>query len=68
MFLSVVIIPIYLLAILAMFYMDSFSKALLFLGYLLSATFVLFLFISYPFPSAVSICCFMGMFAVKLKV
>jgi len=68
MFLLEVIIPIYLLAIIAMFYMDSFYKACLFMAFLLTVTFVLFLFISYPFPSAISVCCFMGMFAVKMKV
>ncbi|MCX2583322.1 MULTISPECIES: hypothetical protein [unclassified Pedobacter] len=55
MFLIVISIPIYTLAIVAMFYMDTFFKALMFLVLLLAVTFILFLFIDYPLPSALSV-------------
>lgn len=55
MFLIVISIPIYTLAIVAMFYMDTFFKALMFLVLLLAVTFILFLFIDYPVPSALSV-------------
>ncbi len=42
MFIAAVIIPIYLLAIVAMCYMDSAFKAMMFFIMLLVATFVLF--------------------------
>ncbi|TCD00745.1 hypothetical protein EZ449_19795 [Pedobacter frigidisoli] len=67
MFLAIVIIPIYLLAIVAMFYMGSFTKALMFFGMLLIATFVLFLFINHPSSSAMAVISIMALFAFKLK-
>jgi|GEM_PF-855157 len=67
MFLAVVIIPIYILAIISMCFMDSWHKALMFFLMLLIATFVLFLFINYPLQSAIGVICIMALFAFKLK-
>ncbi|KQM69418.1 hypothetical protein ASE74_05315 [Pedobacter sp. Leaf216] len=67
MFITAVIIPFYILAIVSMFYMDSVFKAFMFFVLLLIATFVLFLFINYPMQSAIAIICFMAMFAFKFK-
>ncbi|MFD2582435.1 hypothetical protein ACFSR6_08045 [Pedobacter vanadiisoli] len=67
MFIAAVIIPFYLLAMVTMCYMDTVYKAVMFLVMLLIATFILFLFINYPFQSAVTVICFMGMFAFKPK-
>jgi len=67
MFLTIITVPIYLLAIIAMFYMDSVYKAIMFFVLLLIATFVLFLFINYPLQSAIGVIFFMAMFAFKLK-
>lgn len=66
MFLFAISVPIYALAIIAMFYMDTFFKALMFLVLLLAVTFLLFLFINYPLPSALSVVSMMLLFAVKI--
>ncbi|RBQ09884.1 hypothetical protein [Pedobacter miscanthi] len=67
MFIAAVIIPFYILAIIAMCYMDTVFKAIMFFVMLLITTFVLFLFINYPLQSAIAVICFMAMFAFKLK-
>ncbi|SDH39483.1 hypothetical protein SAMN05421827_12344 [Pedobacter terrae] len=67
MFILAVIIPFYLLAFVAMCYMDSAFKAIMFLIMLLVATFVLFLFINYPMQSALAVICIMALFALKFK-
>jgi hypothetical protein len=67
MFIAAVIIPFYILAIVAMCYMDTAFKAIMFFVLLLIATFVLFLFINYPLQSAFAVICFMAMFAFKLN-
>ena len=67
MFITAVIIPFYILAIMAMCYMDTVFKAFMFFVLLLVATFVLFLFISYPMQSAFTVICLMAMFAFKFK-
>jgi hypothetical protein len=67
MFIAAVIIPFYVLAIVAMCYMDTAFKATMFFVLLLIATFVIFLFINYPLQSAFTVICFMAMFAFKLK-
>jgi len=67
MFSAVVLIPIYILALIAMCFMDSLFKALMFFVLLLVATFLMFLFINYPFPSAISVCCLIAMFAFRFK-
>jgi len=67
MFIIAIIIPFYLLAILAMCYMDTVFKATMFFIMLLIATFVLFLFINYPLQSALAVICLMALFALKFK-
>jgi len=67
MFSLALIIPIYLLAIIAMCFMDSVFKALMFFLMLLILTFLMFLFINHPLPSALSICCIIAMFAFRFK-
>jgi hypothetical protein len=67
MFITAVIVPFYILTIVAMCYMDTVFKAIMFFVLLLIATFVLFLFINYPMQSAIVVICFMAMFAFKLK-
>ncbi|MFC1225131.1 hypothetical protein ACFE6N_15085 [Pedobacter sp. BG31] len=67
MFITAVIVPFYLLAIVAMCYMDTALKAMMFFVMLLIATFVLFLFINYPMPSAFAVICLMGLFAFRFK-
>ncbi|WP_426327856.1 hypothetical protein [Pedobacter sp. R-06] len=67
MFIAAVIIPFYLLAIIAMCYMDTVFKAIMFFVLLLIATFVLFLFINYPMQSVFAVICLMAMFAFKPK-
>ncbi|WP_029275196.1 hypothetical protein [Pedobacter borealis] len=67
MFIAAVIIPFYLLAIVAMCYMDTAFKAIMFFVLLLIATFVLFLFINYPMQSVFTVICLMAMFAFKPK-
>jgi hypothetical protein len=67
MFITAVIIPFYILAFVAMCYMDTVFKAIMFFVLLLIASFVLFLFINYPMQSAFAVICFMAMFAFKLK-
>ncbi|WP_316734708.1 hypothetical protein [Pedobacter aquatilis] len=67
MFAFVVIVPIYILAIVAMCFMDSVFKALMFFIMLLILTFLMFLFINHPLPSALSVCCIIAMFAFRFK-
>jgi len=67
MFITAVIISFYILAIVAMCYMDTVFKAFMFFVLLLVATFVLFLFINYPMQSAFAVICLMAMFAFKFK-
>jgi len=67
MFITAVIIPFYILAIVSMCYMDTVFKSVMFFVLLLIATFVLFLFINYPMQSAIVVICFMAMFAFKFK-
>ncbi|WP_036676567.1 hypothetical protein [Pedobacter sp. R20-19] len=59
-------VPIYTLAIIAMFYMDTFLKAMMFMVLVLMATFILFLCINYPLPSALSVVVMMAFFAIKI--
>jgi len=66
MFLITVTISIYTLAIVSMFYMETVFKALMFFCLLLAVTFLLYLFISYPFPSAVGVAVLMLLFAIKI--
>ena len=66
MFLITISVPIYTLAIIAMFYMDTFLKGFLFLVLVLAATFILFLCINYPLPSALSVVVIMLLFAIKI--
>nr|WP_315423329.1 hypothetical protein [uncultured Pedobacter sp.] len=67
MFIIAVTVPFYLLAIVAMCYMDTVFKAIMFFVMLLIATFLLFLFIKYPMQSAFGVICLMALFAVKIK-
>ncbi|WP_316797657.1 hypothetical protein [Pedobacter frigidisoli] len=67
MFLATIIIPFYVLAIIAIFFINSFQKGMLFMVMMLIATFILFLFITNPLPSAMGVICFMALFAFKLK-
>ncbi|MGM9477127.1 hypothetical protein ACS5PU_11875 [Pedobacter sp. GSP4] len=67
MFITAVIIPFYILSVIAMCYMDSVYKAIMFFVMLLIGTFVLFLFINYPLQSAMAVISFMAMFAFKFK-
>ena len=67
MFIAAVIIPFYVLAIIAMCYMDTVFKAIMFFVLLLIATFVLFLFINYPMQSVFTVIGLMAMFAFKPK-
>ena len=67
MFVAAVIIPFYILTVVAMCYMDTIFKALMFFVMLLITTFVLFLFINYPMQSAMAVICFLALFAFKLK-
>lgn len=67
MFITAVIIPFYIFAIVSMCYMDTVFKSVMFFVLLLIATFVLFLFINYPMQSAIVVICFIAMFAFKFK-
>ncbi|MBB6236775.1 membrane protein implicated in regulation of membrane protease activity [Pedobacter sp. AK013] len=67
MFIAAVIIPFYLLAVVAMCYMDTAFKAMMFFVLLLIATFILFLFINYPMQSVFAVTSLMAMFAFKPK-
>jgi hypothetical protein len=67
MFITALIIPFYLLAVVAMCYMDSAYKAMMFFVMLLIATFVLFLFITYPMQSAFAVIFLMALFGFKFK-
>ena len=66
MFPITVTISIYALAIVSMFYMETIAKALTFFCLLLAVTFLLYLFISFPFPSAVGVAMLMLLSAVKI--
>ena len=66
MFLTFISIFICALAIIAVFQMDSLFKAFMFLVLLTVVFFILFLFINYPFPSAVGVSVIMTVFAIKV--
>jgi len=68
MFLAAVAFLVFTLACIAMCRMDSVFKAMMLLTVLLIATFVLFLFINYPLPSAISVVSLMILFATKIKL
>ena len=67
MFLTSITICICLLAIIAVFQMDTIFKAFMFLVLLTVAFFILFLFINHPFPSALSVISIMAVFAIKFE-
>lgn len=67
MFLLAIIVPFYAFAVAAVCCMDTAIRRLLFVVLMLIATFLLFLFIQHPMPSALSILMLALFFTIKIK-